>query len=118
MSIEPTYSLQSGLPSVEDMRIELDSMRDILLERDPFPIDAGVMTLMEVATVYFARAKEMEQLIHRGENDRIVPKASKLYHFRTGELRSFIEFAKAMMELGSRRVTGAKFELELLREQV
>ena len=115
---EPTYTLQSGLPDIEDLRAELDAMRDILMGRDPYPIDNGLLTEMEVATEYYGRAKEMEQLIHRKENDKAVTKGSTLYHFRTGELRSFIEQAKACMERGSRRVTSAKVDIELMREQV
>ena len=118
MSVDPTYILQSGLPAVEELQDELDQMRDILMERDAFPIDNGLLTLMEVATVYFARAKEMEELIHRGERDGSIMKQGTLYKFRTGELRSFLDIAKAYMELGSRRVTNARYELELLRESV
>lgn len=80
-------------------------MRDVLLGREAPPIDSGLLTLMEVATAYCARAREMEQVIHRMEADGIVTKGSKLYRLRTGELRSFIEMSKSMAELGSRRVT-------------
>lgn len=118
MSVEPTYVLQSGLPSIDDLREELDAMRDILMGRDPYPINEGLLTEMVVATEFFGRAKEIEQLIQRKENDKVIPKGSTLYHFRTGELRSFIEQAKAHMERGSRRVTAAKVDIELMREQV
>lgn len=118
MGVEPTYTLQAGLPDIEALRDELDTMRDILLQRDPYPHQNGLLTEMDVATEFFMRAKEIEQLIHRKENDKAVVRGSTLYHFRTGELRDFIEMAKAAMERGSRRVTAAKVELELLHEQV
>lgn len=95
------------------MRDELDEMRDVLLGRKPPPVDAGVMTLMEVADAYYARAKEMEQLIHRDESDGVVIRGSKHYKFRTGELRSFIELAKGACELGSRRVTKARMDFDM-----
>jgi hypothetical protein len=93
-------------------------MRDILMDREPMPIDAGLMTLMEVSTVFHARAKEIEQLLHRRENEGVILKQSSLYKFRTGELRSFIEMTKTYIEVGSRRVTNAKYELDLMRETV
>lgn len=114
----PTYALQAGLPDLPELQQELDDMRDILMDREPMPIDSGLMSLMEVATVFHARAKEMEQLIHRKENEGVVLKQSSLYKFRTGELRSFIEMSKTMIEVGSRRVTNAKLELDLMRETV
>lgn len=98
------------------MRAELDTMRDVLMGREPPPIDNGVMTLMEVADAFFARAKEMEQIIHRHEADGVVIKGSKHYRFRTGELRSFIELAKGATELGSRRVTAARLDFDMRQE--
>lgn len=80
-------------------------MRDVLLGHKEPPIDKGVLTLFEVADAYFARAKEMEQVIMRAEADGQVIRGSKTYKFRTGELRSFIEMSKGAAELGSRRVT-------------
>jgi hypothetical protein len=87
-------------------------MRDVLLGRTPPPVDRGVLTLMEVADAYFARAKEMEMIILRWEADGNVIRGSKTYKFRTGELRSFIELAKGACELGSRRVTLFKALME------
>lgn len=85
-------------------------MREVLLGRHAPPIENGVMTMMEVADAYLARAREMEQLLLRWEADGHVLKGSKQYRFRTGELRSFIESARSSVELGSRRVTAAKME--------
>lgn len=98
------------------MRSELDTMRDVLMGRQQPPMENGVMTLMEVADAYFARAKEMEQIIHRHEADGVVLRGSKHYKFRTGELRSFIELAKGAVELGSRRITNAKMEFDMRHE--
>ena len=98
---------------LSEMRKELDEMTDVLLGRTPAPIESGVITLMEVAEAYYARATEMQMQIQRGEANDVIPKGSPPYKFRTGELRSFRELAKAAMELGSRRVTQAKLEMEM-----
>lgn len=92
---------------------ELDEMREVLLGREPPPIDAGVMTLMEVADAYLSRAKEIEQMILRMEAEGSVLKGARSYKFRTGELRSFIEMVKSSTELGSRRVTALRLELDM-----
>ncbi len=99
--------------SLRQWQSELDEYRDVLLGRTPPPVDAGVMTLMEIADAYCARAREMEQLLLRAEAEGAVLKGSKQYKFRTGELRSFIELSKGASDLGSRRVTAAKMELEM-----
>lgn len=95
------------------MRIELQEMTDVLLGREQPPIDAGILTLMEVAEAYHARAREMEMQLHEAESDGHVLKDSKHYRFRTGQLRSFIELSKRAMELGSRRLTAAQVEAQL-----
>lgn len=101
-----------GVTSLKALRTELDEMKDVLFGREDPPIDNGVMTLLEVSTAYYARAAEMTAMIQRAESDGRVIKDSRHYKFRTGELRSFMELAKATMELGSRRVTHAKLEFE------
>ncbi len=108
----------AGIGPVEDLAAEIDTMRDVLMGRDPFPIDCGLLTLMEVATVYYGRAKEIEQLLLRAERNGRIQRGSDLYKFRCGELRSFLEVIRSMMELGSRRVTAARYELELMRESI
>lgn len=95
------------------MRIELKDMTDVLLGREEPPIDIGVSTLMEVAEAYHARAREMEMLLSQAESDGYVVKGSKHYHFRTGELRAFIELVRKSIELGSRRITVAQMEINL-----
>lgn len=87
-------------------------MMDVLLGRVPPPVDLGVSTLMEVADAYFARASEIEMLIHQLEREGKVLRGTALYKFRTGELRTFQEVAKRAADLGSRRIT-----MEQLRMQ-
>lgn len=94
-----------GLPPIEEMSAELHDMLQILMGRAEPPIDAGVMTMMEVASAYHARALEMTLLIHEAEREGRVLKGTKMYHFRTGELRDFIDIAKYASDLGSRRLS-------------
>ena len=76
------------------------------------PIDNGVMTLMEVASAYYARAQEINMRILRGEAQGHIGKGTPIYKFRTGELRAFRELTQQAAELGSRRVTAARMEWE------
>jgi hypothetical protein len=94
-----------GLPHVDVLAHELEHMRDVLFGRASSPLRSPYLELMEVATAYFCRAQEIDELIHRAEREEIVTRGSPLYKFRTGELRSFIELAKAAANLGSRRLT-------------
>lgn len=101
-----------GVDSLADMRSEVDDMMDVLMGRKQPPIDAGLLTLQEVAFAYFARASEMFLNITRAEQSGAVIKGSALQKFRTMELRQFLEVSRAAMELGSRRVTYARLEAE------
>jgi RNAse (barnase) inhibitor barstar len=94
-----------GLPHVEDLEKELDQMVDVLLGRVESPIDSPYLALQEVATAYFARAQEIDMLIHRAEHEGIALRGSAHYKFRTGELRAFIDLARRCAELGSRRLS-------------
>lgn len=78
---------------------------EVLLGREEPPLDSPYLQLAEVAAAYHARAREVEMLIHIGENDGSIWKGSKLYKFRTGALNSFIEMSKRLYDLGSRRLT-------------
>lgn len=100
--------------NLAQMTEELSEYVDILLARVDPPIDKGVMTLMELAEAYHARAKEMEMELHEAERMGAVLKGSGPYRFRTGKLRSFIELTKETIDLGSRRVTHAQY---MLRER-
>ena len=90
---------------VDDLRDELLEYVDVLLGRVAPPVESPYLTLMEVATVYHARALEMEMRIHSLEQDHVVVRGSPLNKFRTGQLRSFLEMSKKMADLGSRRLT-------------
>ena len=102
----------NGGSTLRAWQIELDEYREVLVGRVPPPINNGIMTMMEVADAYLARAREMEGLLHSWEAAGTVIKGSSQYRFRTGELRSFIEMARSAVELGSRRVTAAKMEYD------
>lgn len=95
------------------MRAEIDWMTNVLLGRRPSPLDRGVLTLMEVAEAFHARASEMCIQIQRGEAEGTVPKGERVYHFRTGELRTFMELCSKAIDLGSRRVTALQLEIEM-----
>ena len=104
-----------GLPFITDMREELQDMTDVLLGRKSPPVDAGHLTLMEVADAYFARASEMTALIQQREMDGLIKRAEPLYRFRTGELRTFMDMAKRAADLGSRRLTKEQLLYEMSR---
>jgi len=97
--------LGTGLPSVDQLRDELLGYADVLLGRVVPPVDSPYLDLMEVASAYYARALEIEMLIHAAELDRKVIRGAPHYKFRTGQLRAFTEMAKKMADLGSRRLT-------------
>lgn len=94
-----------GLDTVDVLWQELQGYIDILLGREESPIDSPYLSLAEVATAYYARAQEIDAMIHAAEREGAVMRGSQLYKFRTGELRSFIELSKKCAELGSRRLT-------------
>ena len=104
-----------GLPSVDELHDELLGYANVILGRadPPLEIDGFYLDLMEVAAAYYARAKEIDMLIHWEEQNRRVIRGSPYYKFRTGQLRSFIDMAKMMADLGSRRLTQER----LLTEQ-
>lgn len=100
--------LGEGLPDVGDLQEELTHYINVLLGREPSPVDSPYLTLMEVANAYYARAQEMEFMIHAEEQAHRVVRGSPLYKFRTGQLRAFQEMAKRQVDLGSRRLTQEK----------
>ena len=103
----------AGLPEVEVLSQEIKGYWDVLLGRTPPPVEAGDLTLMEIANAYLTRAMEMSSLIHEAEREGGVFKGSAYYRFRTGELRDFIEVSKKAQELGSRRLTQARMEFDM-----
>lgn len=104
-----------GLPSVDDLHEELLGYANVILGRadPPLEVNGFYLDLMEVAAAYYARAKEIDMLIHWEEQNRRVIRGSAYYKFRTGQLRSFTEMAKMMADLGSRRLSQER----LLTEQ-
>lgn len=105
--------LGEGVPPITSMVEELQDMTDVLLGRIEPPIDAGHLTLMEVADAYFARASEMTMLLQKAEREGTITKGSSHYRFRTGELRTFLELARRASELGSRRLTEEQLVWEM-----
>jgi hypothetical protein len=103
-----------GLPENPDAAWrEIHEYLDILLERKPSPINAPHLQLQELATAYYARALEIDALIHQAERKGIVGRGSDWQKFRTGELASFINIARKCADLGSRRLS----EEQLLHDQ-
>lgn len=97
--------LPEGLPTPDELTDELQEYCDILLGRTESPINSPYLALAEVATAYYARALEIDMLIHEAERNGEVIRGSQHYKLRTGALRSFIELSKKMADLGSRRLT-------------
>lgn len=109
-----TVKVGTGLPTVAEMREELEEYWDVLLGRVDSPVQ-GTHALQEVADQYYARAAELTALIQAGEADGVIPKGSELTKFRTGELRTFREVAGKAAELGSRRLTARAIQQEQSR---
>lgn len=107
------FSINGGLPSLNDLRAEIDSYTEVLMGREEPPIDNGELTLMEYANAVYSRAMELTMMIQRAESDGNVLKGSKYYRFRTGELRTFTELSLKAIDLGSRRVTWAQMEYSM-----
>lgn len=95
----------SNLPHPDDIKDELLGYCDVLLGRTAPPVDSPYLGLCEIATAYYARACELDMLIHEEERNGRVIRGSALYRVRTGALRSFLEMSKKMADLGSRRLT-------------
>ena len=98
------------------MRAEIDDAVDVLLGRSPSPItNKTTLELMEVAEAYHGRACEMQIQLMRMEAEGVIPKNSKAYKFRTGELRTFIQLCSKAIDLGSRRLTEESLKFEMSR---
>lgn len=103
------FRIDAGF-KIGQMRKEIDDMTDVLLGRVPPPVDAGPMTLMEVAEAYHARASEMAIRIHRAETEGDLTAADRVSKFRKTELRAFLEMSRKAVDLGSRRITGIQVD--------
>lgn len=97
--------LGMSLPEPDLIKDELLGYCDVLLGRVPPPVQSPYLGLCEVATAYYARACELDMLIHEEERTGRVVRGTGYYRLRTGALRSFLEMSKRMCELGSRRLT-------------
>ena len=97
--------LPEGLPTPDEIYEELQGYCDVLLGRKDSPVNSPYLALAEVATVYYARALELDMQIHEAERSGDVIKGAAHYKIRVGALRSFIDMAKKMADLGSRRLT-------------
>ena len=101
-----------GIPQLPALVRELQGYTDVLLGRVDPPARNGVMTLMEIADAYYARASELTMLLQQAEREGVVLKGSAHYKFRTGELRTFMDMAKRAADLGSRRVTHEQLRMD------
>jgi len=77
----------------------------VLLGHEPSPLQSPYLGLQEVATAYLARAYELDMLIHHAEDSGEVRRGTPYYRIRTGVLRTFIDMARKLADLGSRRLT-------------
>lgn len=111
------FEVGAGLPDPDELSEELEGYIDVLMGRVEPPINAGVLTLMEVADAYYARACEIEQSILKLEREGNVFRGSKYYKFRTGELRSFLSLSKKASELGSRRLTHQRLLHDMVKDE-
>ena len=93
------------------MRNEIDDMTSVLMGRSEPPVQAQrTDSLYEVANAYYSRGMELTMILQRLEADGVVMRGTKMYKFRTGELRTFVELAQRAAELGSRRISVAEME--------
>jgi hypothetical protein len=105
-----------NLPKPGDIEDELLEYVDVLLGRVPSPVNSPYLSLAEVASAYYARAQELDMLIHMEERIGSVTRGHPLYKVRVGALRSFIELSKRMAELGSRRLTQEQLLSEMRQD--
>ena len=101
----PTVMPQ-GLPEdPADVFDELEGYIQVLLGHADPPVDSPYLALQEVATAYLSRAYEISILINRGETEGRIKRGSTYYLLRTRSLRDFIEMARKLADLGSRRLS-------------
>lgn len=97
--------LPDGLPTYDEILQELHGYVDVLKGHADSPVLSPYLSLLEVATAYLARAYEIEMLIYEGEISTAIQRGDPLYRLRTGLLASFINMARKLTDLGSRRLT-------------
>lgn len=108
-----TVKLPQELGSVEELRMELDYMVDVLNGHDDsHGLELGELTLLELATAFYGRAMEIKMVLQRGEVTGEVLKNSAVAKFRTRELSAFEELCKEKIRLGRYRVSWASNDME------
>lgn len=108
--------LGEEMKTLRSLESEVEGYWDILLGRVDPPFDNGILTLMEIATGIFTRCSEITATLQKLEYKDSVSKGDNLYRFRTGPLRTLMEASSKAIELGSRRVTAARIEVEMRDE--
>lgn len=98
------------LPTPEEIHNELLEYTDVLMGRKEPPVENNILALMEYSNAVLSRALELTMRIQEAERNGEIKKGDVYYKTRTGELRTFIDLAKASQELGSRRVTLEKMQ--------
>lgn len=102
-----------GLAEIEELSKEINSYYDVLLGREEVDNPHKYSYIVEVATAYYVRAKEIETAIHKLEREQIIAKNTPYYKFRTGELRSFIEACSKSISYGLAKIEERKLLEEL-----
>lgn len=97
--------LPVGLGTYDEIMDELFGYVEVFKGAKDAPVNSPYLQLMEVATAYLTRAYEIEMLIYQGEHNGDIKRGEKHYHLRTGPLASFINTARRMADLGSRRLS-------------
>ena len=89
----------------DDLLDEFTGYANVLLGREESPVQSPYLSLMEVATAYHSRAREVEMNLYTMEQTGEIRRGEDLYRFRNGQLKSFIEMSRKCIDLGSRRLT-------------
>lgn len=105
------------LAKVSAWEKEIRGYWNILLGREPLPIENGVLSLQETAVALHSRASEIAAVIQEQEYKGMVSRGDRAYHFRTGPLRTFMQACSKAADVGSRRVTWLQLEHDLRDEE-
>lgn len=100
--------VENKLADVDVLAEEISKYYNVLLGREEVDSVHQYSYIIEVATAYYVRAKEIEGAIHKLERQLVVTKNSQYYKFRTGELRSFIEACSKMIAYGQAKIDERK----------
>jgi hypothetical protein len=108
--------MAEGLPALSVLEAEVMDMWDVLLGREPSPVnERRTDAMLEVANAYFARASEIAALILKAEREGNLVASSGYSRFRKGELRLFMDVATKTADMGSRRITMKSLQMEAER---